>query len=147
VLPANQDRAGARLVLRLRFDLVEGGEAPADLGDDVLGAGFPDEWFRILVPVLGPGGDRGGELGDAGEHAAAQAFVGQFFEPPFDQIDPGTGGGSEMQMPAATVPMSQPLLDLRGGVGGQVVQHHMNAQATGTAVSLCLKNLSTSAPV
>ena len=61
----------ALLVLRLRFDLVEGGAAAADLGDDVLGGGFPDEWFRVLVPVLGPGGDRGGELGDAGEHAAA----------------------------------------------------------------------------
>jgi len=42
----------------------------------------------VLVPVLGPGRDSGVEIGDAGEHAAAQAFVGEFFGPPFDQIDP-----------------------------------------------------------
>jgi hypothetical protein len=57
---------------------VERGAAALDLGDDVLGSGFPDERFRVEVPVLGPGGDRFGEVGDAGEPAPAQTPVGQF---------------------------------------------------------------------
>ena len=59
------------LVVRLRFDLVQGGSAASDLGDDVLGGGFPDEWFGVGVPVFGPGGDGLAEVGDAGKHAAA----------------------------------------------------------------------------
>jgi phosphate transport system protein len=58
------------LVVRLGFDLVQGGAAALDFGDDVLGGGFPDEGFRVVVPVFGPGGDGVGEVGDAGEHAA-----------------------------------------------------------------------------
>jgi hypothetical protein len=34
-----------RVVLRLRFDLVQGLAATFDLRDDVVGAGFPDERF------------------------------------------------------------------------------------------------------
>ena len=59
------------LVVRLRFDLVQGGSAASDLGDDVLGGGFPDEWCGVVVPVFGPGGDGLSEVGHAGEHAAA----------------------------------------------------------------------------
>jgi len=36
------------------------------------------------LPVLGPYGDGGSEVGDAGERAAAQAFVGEFLEPSLD---------------------------------------------------------------
>src|ERR1700677_1522285 len=55
----------SRLVVRLRFDLVEGGAAALNFGDDVLGGGFPDEWLGIVVPVFCPGGDCGGEVGGA----------------------------------------------------------------------------------
>jgi hypothetical protein len=54
-------------VVRLRIDLVEGVAAALDFGDDLVGSGFPDEGFGVGVPVLGPGDDRGGEFGDAGE--------------------------------------------------------------------------------
>jgi hypothetical protein len=50
---------------------MEGVASASDLGDDVLGSGFPDERFRVLAPVFGPGGDGGAEIGDAGEYAAA----------------------------------------------------------------------------
>src|SRR5690348_6549980 len=78
------------LVVCLRFDLVEGGSAALDFGDDVLCGGFPDEGFGVGVPVRGPRGDGLGEFGDAGEDPSAQAFVGEFLEPAFDQIHPRT---------------------------------------------------------
>src|SRR6202453_5454772 len=104
------------LVVRLRFDLVEGGAAALNFGDDVLGGGFPDKWLGIVVPVLCPGGDCGGEVGDAAECAAAQAFVGEFFEPAFDQVQPGTRGRGVVQVPAATFFVREPFRDLRGGM-------------------------------
>lgn len=40
--------------------------AAGDLGDDVLGGGFPHEGLGVAVPVLRPGSDRLGQIGDAG---------------------------------------------------------------------------------
>ena len=81
----------------------EGGASALNLGDDVVGGGLPDEWFWVLVLVLGPRGDRGGEVGDARECATAQAFVGEFFEPAFDQVQPRTRSRRVVQVPAAGV--------------------------------------------
>jgi len=61
----------ASLVVRLRIDLVEGGAAALDLGDDVGGGGFPDKGLGVGVPMLGPGGDGRAKIGDAGEGATA----------------------------------------------------------------------------
>src|SRR5271169_5024552 len=91
------------LVVCLRFDLVEGGASALNLGDDVVGGGLPDEWLWVVVPVLRPRGDCGGEVGDAGESATAQAFVGEFLEPAFDQVQPGTRSRRVVQVPAAAV--------------------------------------------
>jgi DNA-binding IclR family transcriptional regulator len=63
--------ATVHLVVRLRIELVERLASPSNFGDDVLGGSFPDEWLGIVVPVVCPGGDRGGEIGDAGERSAA----------------------------------------------------------------------------
>ena len=68
---AARNQRDALLVVRLRIDLAEGFAATLDFGDDVFGGGFPDERFGVGVPVLGPGGDRGGEVAHAGEDAAA----------------------------------------------------------------------------
>jgi hypothetical protein len=62
---------GSMLVVCLRFDLVERVPAALDLGDDVVCGGFPDERFRVAVPMFGPGDDRGAQFGDAAERAAA----------------------------------------------------------------------------
>jgi len=43
------------LVVRLRIGLAgQGGSAAADLGDDVVGGGFPDEGLGVVVPVGSP---------------------------------------------------------------------------------------------
>jgi hypothetical protein len=84
VLPRVDGGDLRRLVVRRRFDVVEGVAAALDLGDDVRGGGLPHERARVGVPVRRPGSDRGGEVGDAGEHSTAQPLVGQFLEPAFD---------------------------------------------------------------
>ena len=85
------------LVVRLRF--VRGG--------------LPDEGLGIAVPVLGPKGDRVGEVSDGGEHATTEPFIGQFLEPAFDEIEPGTRRRGGVHVPSATVLVGQPLCDLR----------------------------------
>jgi len=96
----------ASLVVCLRFDLVEGGAAALNFGDDVVGCCLPDEGFRVVVPVVGPGGDLAGEFGDAGEDTPTEASVGEFLEPPLDQVQPRTRGRGEVQVPSAPVAMA-----------------------------------------
>ncbi len=100
------------------------------------------------VSVLDPGRDRLDEGADAGEDAATQSPVGQLLEPAFDQVEPGAGGRGEVQVPAGSAWVGQPGGHLGCGVGGQVVQHHVDVQVTaGRVLSMSLKNASTSAPV
>ena len=69
-------------------DLVEGGSSSFDFGDDLFGGLVPDEWFRVVVPVLGPQFNGVDELLNAGETVTAQAFVGEFFEPALNEVQP-----------------------------------------------------------
>jgi hypothetical protein len=87
-------------VVSLRFHVVEGGSAALDFGDDVVSGGFPDDGFGVGVPLGGPGGDGFGEVSDAGEGASTKWCVGEFFEPSFDQVQPGTRGRGVVQVPA-----------------------------------------------
>ena len=59
-----------------------------DFEQDVFRSGGPGEWFRVVVPVVDPGVDGVGEVLEADEAAAAEAFVGEFGEPSFDQVEP-----------------------------------------------------------
>ena len=68
------------------WQVVERLSSPSNFGDDVFGGGFPDEWRWVGVPVIGPGRDRGDEIGHTGERPAAETFVGEFLEPAFDQV-------------------------------------------------------------
>src|ERR1700712_2348248 len=38
------------------------------------------------------------QVGDGMEHVAPQSLVGQFPEPPFDEVEPGRGSRGEMQV-------------------------------------------------
>ena len=54
---------------------------------------------------------------------------GEFLEPAFHEIEPGTGGGGEMQVPAAAVLVRQPLPHLGCLVRGQIVQDDVHRQS------------------
>ncbi len=59
------------LVVRRRFDLVEGGATAADLLDDLGGGCVPNERLGIVVPMFDPLLDGCDQIRDAGEDAAA----------------------------------------------------------------------------
>src|ERR1039458_5758075 len=69
--PRSRQHPPMYLVLRRRFDLVEGGAPALDLLDDVGGGRVPDEGLGILVPMLNPFLDGCDQLRNAGEDAAA----------------------------------------------------------------------------
>ena len=60
-----------RLVVRRRFDLVEGGAPALDLLDDLGGGSVPHEWLGIVIPIFDPLLDRCDKIRNAGEDTAA----------------------------------------------------------------------------
>src|SRR5680860_258418 len=107
----------------------EGDAAAADLLQDGVGAGGPDEGFGLGVVGLQVALDGGDQVGDGVEHSATQGLVGQVAEPSLDEVEPGTGRGREVQTEARV--LGQPALDVGVLVGGVVVQDQMNVQALG----------------
>src|SRR5512134_701810 len=69
------------------------------LEDGGCGSG-PDERLGAGIVLFEVGHDRGLQLGDAVEGATADAFVGDFGEEAFDQVEPGRRGRGEVQMEA-----------------------------------------------
>jgi hypothetical protein len=69
-------------------ELFDAGLNPADLGEDLVGGGGPDERFRIGVPVLDVGADAVDQGVDRGERAAADGLFGDDAEPGLDLVDP-----------------------------------------------------------
>ena len=61
----------------------------ADLFDDGIGVGGPDEGFGIGVGLAQEAVDGGLEVGDAGEDAAFEAPSGQLGEEALDRVEPG----------------------------------------------------------
>jgi hypothetical protein len=95
---------------------VEGCASSGDLGDDLVGGGFPDERLGVGVPVLGPVGDGLAEVGDACEYPAAWAFVG-------DAVAGEPGRGPEQEVGAGrallvgqNLGVGQPGVVVDGGV-------------------------------
>jgi len=64
--------------------------------------------------------------------SAPNLFFGQLSEPALDQIQPGSGSGSEVQMEART--FSQPASDDLGFVGAVVVEDEMYVKLRGYVV-------------
>ena len=90
-----------------------------------------NEGFGVVVPALGPHFDGLDESIDTGEGSSAEPPVGELFEPPLDQVEPGGRGGGEVEMPPLPSGMSQPLGHRRGFVSRQVVQHNMDVEVAG----------------
>ena len=47
-----------------------------DAGEDLVGVLGPGDGAGVVVPAVGEGADRGGELADGGEGAAADGLAG-----------------------------------------------------------------------
>ena len=58
------------------------------LGQDLIGGGSPHEGRAFGVVRVEVSLDLGDQVGDGMEHPAAQSLVGQFSEPPLDQVQP-----------------------------------------------------------
>ena len=86
----------------------------------------------VVGAMLVPSGtcSRTGCLVKTPRHSRA---VGEFFEPAFDEVGPGTRGRGEVQVPAAPVLVREPRADLGDLVRGQVVQHDVRGQCEGHA--------------
>ena len=69
------------------------------------------------------------ELGDRGERATADGFLGDDIEPDLDLVEPGGVGGSEMDMVAG--PSGEPALDLGMLVGAVVVDVEVDVEVRG----------------
>jgi protein-export membrane protein SecD len=124
--------SGGRLVVRRGIEpTVQGGSAASDFGDDCLGWLVPDEGFWVFVPVFRPGLDGVGEGGDAVEGPAAESFVGDLFEPAFDEVQPGTRRGCEVEVPPFSFRVGEPVADLGALVGGKVVEDDMDVEVLG----------------
>ena len=65
----------------------------------------------------------------AAENATANSLVGKFGKPPLHQVDPGTVGGSEVEMEAGT--FSEPFPDQGRLVSAVVIQDDMDLQFGG----------------
>ena len=70
--------------------------------------------------------DRGLQLGDGVEGAATDAFFGDLGEEALDQVEPGGGGRSEVQMEARM--RREPASDLGGLMGGVVVEDQVKVE-------------------
>ena len=69
------------------------------------------------------------EFFHAGEGTAPDSFLGDEPEPAFDLVEPGRIGGREMDVISG--PSGEPASDLRGLVGGVVVDDEMNVEIFG----------------
>ena len=87
--------------------------------------------MRAGVVVVGEAEDLFLELGDRGEGAAADGFLGDDVEPDLDLVEPGGVGGSEMDMVAR--PGGEPALDLGMLVGAVVVDDEVDVEVGGHA--------------
>ena len=72
-----------------------------------------------MVVVLDEGEHLVGEVGFAGEGASFEQAAGEDREEDLDLVEPGGVGGGELKAPARMG--CQPVLDLLGAAGGEVV--------------------------
>ena len=81
--------------------------------------------------------DGGLEVYDEAEDAVLQALPGEFGEDALDRVQPGTGGGREVEGPMRMA--FAPLPDLDVLVGGVVVEDDMDGLARRMSRSISLR--------
>src|SRR5438128_11063475 len=97
--------------------------------EDLVGGFGPDERFRVLVVVIDEAADSVFQLACAAVDAAPDLFFGQLSEPALDQIEPGSRGGSEVQVEART--FGKPAADPVGFMRTVVVQDEVHVEFCG----------------
>lgn len=96
-------------------------ERSVSCGDDIVGIGFPDEWFRVCSIVLTDEAVDGGlEIDDGMEDTVPEPAPGEFGKEAFDGIEPRARGRREVEGPAGMA--VEPGLDLVLLVRGVVVE-------------------------
>src|SRR6478609_3099772 len=94
-----------------------------DLVEDLFGGLGPDEWVLALVPAVNEGPDLDHQVADGGEGATVDGLLLDDGEPDLYQVQPGAGGGGEVDVdPRVGL---QPGFDLGVLVGGVVVHHQV----------------------
>jgi hypothetical protein len=93
---------------------------------DLVCSSGPDKGCGIFVVDLDVLADSSLQLLHSAKHAAANPLVREFGERAFDQVDPRTVGGPEVNVKAGT--LGEPLADDRGFVSGVVVDDEVYLQ-------------------
>ena len=100
-----------------------------DAGEDLVGRLRPHEGLGggiVEGDVVRDGGLQGMR---APMGAALDLFLGQRREPAFDQVEPRTAGGREVEMKAG--PLDQPPMDPRRLVGPVVIENQLDVERCG----------------
>jgi hypothetical protein len=95
-------------------------------GQNLVRGFCPDERLGTFVVHVQVFADSRLQFFHTPKDTATDAFVGDFCEPSFYQVDPGPVGGSEVQV--KTGPLDEPLSDQRCFVSAVVVQHDVNVK-------------------
>ena len=98
----------------------------SNAGQDLVGGLDPNEGSGIFVVDFDKFADRGFQILHAAKHATSNWFVGQFRKPAFDQVDPGTVGGREVNVEAWA--LGKPLANHRRFVSGVVIGDEVHVQ-------------------
>ena len=100
----------------------------ANLVEDNVGGGFPDEVLGHIVPGGEPRINGPFQFFERVEGASPDHLVGDEAEPPFDLIKPGTAGGREVEVETAASLWLEPVLDAGAFVGAAVIEDQMNVE-------------------
>ncbi len=99
---------------------------PFDSGDDAIGTGGPDEGLGILIVLIKIAVDSGLEIADGTEDATLETALGECGEEALDRIQPGAGGGDEVES-EALVPC-KPCHHLGMLMGGIVIEDEVDGR-------------------
>ncbi len=83
--------------------------------------------------------DRGDQVGDAVEDAAADRFVGQLAEPALDEVEPGARGRGEVEVEAGV--FGEPGVDVGVFVGAVVVEDQVQLSLARKLAVECAQEL------
>jgi transaldolase len=113
------DRIGAPEALVARCP----GTFTFDFGEDLVGGLGPDEGMPATVPAVDECFDLDCQVAHGGEAAAPDGLAFDDGEPDLDQVQPGAGGGGEVEVDPRV--RRQPRRHFGPLVGGVVVHHQM----------------------